>query len=66
MKPIMADLPEFRVEDSQPIFSNTGVDVFGPIYIKQRKSKIKKMGIFVYMSEYKSNPFRSRGVLGNR
>ena len=44
MKPIMADLPEFRVEDSQPIFSNTGVDLFGPIYIKQRRARLKRWG----------------------
>ena len=47
----MSTLPSFRVEQGNPPFFKSGVDFFGPIYVKQKRSRVKRWGcIFVCMS----------------
>ena len=47
----MADLPEERVTPYKPPFKATGVDYFGPLEVKQRRSKVKRYGcIFTCLS----------------
>ncbi len=41
----MADLPAERVTASEPPFSNTGVDYFGPFEIKRGRSVHKRYGV---------------------
>ena len=43
-KQLMADLPNCRLQFDQPPFSSTGVDYFGPILVKQRRSTVKHYG----------------------
>ena len=46
----MADLPSERVDEAEP-FSHTGVDCFGPFFVKKRRSKVKRWGIlFTWLS----------------
>ena len=40
----MAPLPTARVTPDKPPFSSTGVDYFGPIYVKQGRSRVKRYG----------------------
>ena len=40
----MSSLPADRVEDSAP-FSYCGLDLFGPFYIKVRRSEVKRYGV---------------------
>ena len=40
----MADLPKDRVEPSKP-FAYSAVDYFGPFYIKERRSLLKRYGV---------------------
>ena len=40
----MADLPRERMEAVEP-FTNSAVDCFGPFYIKERRSDVKRWGI---------------------
>jgi len=48
---MMADLPKARLEIHEPPFSSTGIDYFGPIIVKQRRSKVKRYGcIFTCMT----------------
>ncbi|XP_030751382.1 uncharacterized protein LOC115878912 [Sitophilus oryzae] len=52
---IMGDLPECRVSSFQPVFSHTGIDYAGPIFIRDRKTRNSKtvkgyICIFVCMS----------------
>ena len=42
MFPYMADLPESRSAYLQPPFANCGVDLFGPVYIKQGRKRLKR------------------------
>ena len=42
MFPYMADLPTCRMAYLQPPFSNCGVDLFGPVYIKQGRKRLKR------------------------
>ena len=49
-EPFMSTLPSFGVEQGNPPFSRSGADFFGPIYVKQKKSRMKRWGcIFVCM-----------------
>ena len=41
----MADLPFERLEANKPPFTNTGIDYFGPIEIKQGRSVVKRYGV---------------------
>ena len=43
--PYMADLPSGRVAYKQPPFTNCGVDVFGHLYIKQGRKRLKRWGV---------------------
>ena len=40
----MADLPDCRLDSSQPPFSQVGVDYFGPFIIKDGRKEIKRYG----------------------
>ena len=40
----MADLPVDRVSPNLPPFTNTGIDFFGPIPVKQGRSTVKRYG----------------------
>ena len=40
--PAMADLPESRLAYLQPPFTNTGVDLFGPVMVKQGRKRLKR------------------------
>ena len=40
----MADLPEDRVTPEKPPFSFVGIDYFGPLEVKQRRSRVKRYG----------------------
>ena len=47
----MSTLPSFRAEQGNASFSRSGVDFFGLIYVKHKRSRVKRWGcIFVYMS----------------
>ena len=41
----MADLPEDRVREGEKPFSSTGVDYFGPFFVKRGRGQIKKYGV---------------------
>ena len=41
----MADLPEERVQVGEKAFTHTGVDYFGPFYVKRGRSLVKKYGV---------------------
>ena len=41
---VMSDLPLIRTECLIPSFTNTGVDMFEPIFIKHRRARLKKRG----------------------
>ena len=41
----MADLPEDRLQFNQPPFFITGVDCFGPFYVRKGRSQMKKYGV---------------------
>ena len=41
----MADLPECRAAIDQPPFSHCGVDLFGPIFIKQGRKRLKRWAV---------------------
>ena len=43
-KQLIADLPNCRLQFDQPPFSSKGVDYFGPILVKQRRSIVKRYG----------------------
>ena len=41
---IMADLPEDRLTPDKPPFTYVGVDYFGPLYVRQGRSQVKRYG----------------------
>lgn len=41
----MADLPQGRLACEEPPFTNCGVDLFGPIYVKQGRKQLKRWGV---------------------
>lgn len=43
--PIMADLPEERLQSDLPVFFNMGVDCFGPFMVKRGRTREKRYGI---------------------
>ena len=45
MYPYMADLPGCRVAYEEPPFTNSGVDLFGPISVKQGRKRLKRWGV---------------------
>ncbi|KAJ8049156.1 hypothetical protein HOLleu_01771 [Holothuria leucospilota] len=40
----MADLPPARVTSSNPPFTFTGIDYFGPLFVKVGRSHVKRYG----------------------
>lgn len=42
--PVMAELPAYRVDICVPCFTNTGVDYFGPMYVKIGRASVKRYG----------------------
>ena len=43
--PFMAELPKGRLAYGEPPFTNCGVDLFGPLYIKQCRKRLKRWGV---------------------
>ena len=41
-EPFMSTLPSFRVEQGNPPFFRSGNDFFRPIYVKQKRSRVKR------------------------
>ena len=41
----MANLPRCRVEQNNPPFHNTGVDCFGPFFVKRGRAQVKRYGV---------------------
>ena len=41
---LMADLPKERLMSGDPPFTNVGVDYFGPFYVRQGRSNVKRYG----------------------
>ena len=44
MQPIMSDLPKERLAYQSPLFTNTGVNYFGPFYVTVRRTTEKRWG----------------------
>ena len=44
LEPKMKDLPLQRLEALKPPFCSTGINLFGPILVKQRRSRLKRWG----------------------
>ncbi|XP_068206223.1 uncharacterized protein [Palaemon carinicauda] len=42
---LMADLPPDRVESGKPPFYRTGVDLFGPFFVKRGRAQMKHWGV---------------------
>jgi len=43
-KQFMADLPKERVMPDKPVFHATGIDFFGPFYVKEGRRNVKRYG----------------------
>ena len=43
---LMLDLPGNKLIPDKPLFSNVGIDSFGPLYVKQGRSTVKSYGVF--------------------
>ena len=47
----MGDLLKVRTETGRPPLSYTGVDIFGPFYVKQGRSEVKRYGcIYTFLT----------------
>ena len=44
-KQFMADLPEDRITPDEPPFTKTGVDYFGPFFVKRGRVSVKRYGV---------------------
>ena len=44
LNPKVSDLPLQRLEAMKPPLCRTGIDLFGPIYVKQRRTRLKRWG----------------------
>ena len=44
---IIADLPQDRLKEEPP-FTYCGVDIFGPLEIKERSNILKRLGLFLH------------------
>ena len=48
---LMASLPQDRLTLDQPPFASIGIDFFGPLHVKQRRSIVKHYGcLFSYLT----------------
>ena len=54
-KQLMADMPSCRLQSDKPPFHNVGVDYFGPFFVKQGRSMIKRVWLFILMSNCQSS-----------
>ena len=45
MDQVMANLPQDRISPDDPHFTYVGVDFFGPINVRQRRSQVKHRGV---------------------
>ena len=61
--PIMADLPEERL-DASTAFTSIGVDYFGAVIVKIGRKNKKRWLLFVHMSNCESGAHRSGTKLG--
>ena len=52
----MADLAKEGLMSRDQPFNNTGVDYFGPFYVRQGRSNVKRYGI-LYLPAWLSGPF---------
>ena len=43
-KQLMSDLPKERLISEEPPFTHVGVDYFGPLYVRQGRSNMKRYG----------------------
>ena len=43
---LMGDLPKERLMSEDPPFTHVGVDYFGPLYVRQRHSNVKRYVCF--------------------
>jgi hypothetical protein len=41
---MMSPLPEARVTPEEPVFSSVGIDYFGPLFVKLKRSVVKRYG----------------------
>ena len=47
----MAPLPSARVAPTDPLFTHVGVDYFGPLFVKQGRSQVKRYGcLFTWLT----------------
>ncbi|KAG1669999.1 hypothetical protein GQR58_017185 [Nymphon striatum] len=57
----MANLPQARMDAYKPAFTNTGIDIFGPFYVKHRRSQVKRYGcIFTCMTWWAGEVCKSK------
>ena len=62
MQQMMGDLPKARLTPYEPPFTYTGLDFFGPFYVKRGRGTEKVYGLL----QYESNPYRRRWITGSR
>jgi hypothetical protein len=62
----MGDLVEGQVTPGLPPFTHVGVDVFGPMYVKVRRSREKRYGVIftcIASSAFGSGSFFRHGFI---